>query len=108
MSPHSPAIRADFRWRGGIHRDAINNAKVSCTFAADLEEDVRRGLFERVRVHGLARFDATGRPTRIAVDYIAVLDRRTRRPSVREMRGLVPNLTGGIPAEVWVRQIRDA
>jgi hypothetical protein len=87
--------------------DAIGNAKVTCVFAAGLEEDVRRGLFERVRVHGLARFDVTGRPDRITVDSIAVLDRKTRRPSVSEMRGLVPDLTGGVPAEVWVRQIRD-
>lgn len=88
--------------------DAVHNARVACEFSAALEDDVRRGLFERVRVRGLARFDASGRPTHVRVEAITVLDRRAHRPTIREMRGLVPNLTGGLPSEVWVRQIRDA
>ena len=88
--------------------DALHRRRVICTADPGLEPAVKQGLFERVRVHGLVRFDRSGRPTRVRVESIQVLARGARRPTVDDLYGLAPNLTGGLPAHVWVRQIRDA
>jgi hypothetical protein len=102
VSGHDPKQLTFWLW------DALHHRRVICQFSPDLEADVKHGLFERVRVHGLATFDRFGRPSRLRADSITVLSRDAKRPRAADLLGLVPNLTGNLPAEVWVRQMRDA
>jgi hypothetical protein len=89
--------------------DVLHNRRIRCDFGLPLVDDVRRGLLERVRVYGLVTFDPLGHPVRVAdVRSIHVLGRDVRRPSPQDLRGLVPNLTGGLGSVEWVRRIRDA
>jgi hypothetical protein len=88
--------------------DVLYRRRVRCEFTPELVEQVKRGVWERVRVHGLVRFDRLGRPVRVQVQSIEVLPRTVTRPTAAALRGLVRGLTGGVPSEVWVRQMRDA
>jgi hypothetical protein len=88
--------------------DVLYNARVPCDFGRELLDKVRAGLGERVRVQGQIAFDRDGRPERMpeVVDLQVLSDRPRPRPA--ELRGLVPDMTGGLGAARWVRQIRDA
>ena len=88
--------------------DTLYGRRVRCEFPPTMWDDVRDGLQERVRVHGLVTFDRLGRPERVQVRSIQVLRHDRDRPRAAALFGLVPNLTGGVPSEVWVRRIRDA
>lgn len=88
--------------------DTLYGRRVRCDFPAEMWDDVKAGLQERVRVHGLVTFDRLGRPERVQVRSIQVLRQDRQRPRAATLLGLVPNLTGGVPSEVWVRRIRDA
>lgn len=88
--------------------DAIYGRRVRVDFGAEHLADVKRGLGERVRVHGLVVFDHRGRPQRVRdVRAIHVLG-LGRTPGPRELRGLARGLTGGLGAAEWVRRMRDA
>jgi hypothetical protein len=88
--------------------DVIYGRRISCDFERDLLENVREGLGERVRVHGRIAFDRDGRPERMReVIQLQVL-RDADRPRPADLRGLVPNMTGGLGAAKWIRRIRDA
>jgi hypothetical protein len=88
--------------------DTLYGRRVRCEFPASLWDDVRAGLQERVRVHGLVTFDHLGRPDRVQVRSIQVLGHDRKFPRAATLLGLVPNLTGGVPSDEWVRRIRDA
>lgn len=88
--------------------DAIYGRRVRVDITAEHVPDVRRGLEERVRVHGLVTFDHRGRPHRISdVRSIRVLG-LGHLPGPRDLRGLARGLTRGLGAEEWVRRMRDA
>jgi hypothetical protein len=88
--------------------DALYGRRVVCLFESGMWEDVRHGLQERVRVHGLVQFDRLGRPTSVQVRTIEVLEHGKKLPRAADLLGLVPDMTGGIPSHEWVRRIRDA
>ncbi len=88
--------------------DTLYGHRVRCDFPASMWDDVKAGVQERVRVHGLVTFDRLGRPERVQVRSIQVLRHDRQRPRAAALLGLAPNLTGGVPSEVWVRRIRDA
>lgn len=89
--------------------DVLYRRRVRCEFPPRLLDDVKRGLGERVRVHGRVTFDRFGRPLRIVdVTALEVLSATTTRPRPADLRGLVPNLTSGLDSADWVRRIRDA
>jgi hypothetical protein len=89
--------------------DVVYRRRVRCDFDPALIDDVRRGLLERVRVHGRVTFDRQGHPLRVVeVRSIHVLGRNVARPRPADLRGLVPDMTGGLGAVEWVRRIRDA
>ena len=88
--------------------DRLYGRRVRCEFPPRMWDDVRAGLQERVRVHGLVSFDHRGRPTSVQVRSLSVLAHDKRRPRAADLYGLVPGLTGGLPSDEWVRRIRDA
>jgi hypothetical protein len=89
--------------------DVLYRRRIRCDFPPSLLDEVRHGLLERVRVHGLVVFDQLGHPVRVAdVRAIQVLDRNISRPGPAALRGLAPGITGGLDAAEWVRRIRDA
>ncbi|HQH81090.1 MAG TPA: hypothetical protein PK599_06840, partial [bacterium] len=47
-------------------------------------------------------------PHKIAVEELIVLPSDNMLPSLRDLRGLIPNITGSLTSEEFVRKIRNA
>jgi hypothetical protein len=71
-------------------------------------DEVRRALRRYVTVYGLTEYiKGMPYPYRIVVERLE-LHPDVRPPSVRELIGIAPELTGGLPAETYIRSLRDA
>jgi hypothetical protein len=87
----------------------IGPSRVSCHFPSDLGEIALGAVGRFVEVRGalyrkrLARF-----PHRAEVKIIEVYPLEEELPTLEDLRGVAPGMTGDLPAEDFVRQIRDA
>ena len=79
---------------------------VGCTFPAGMFERVKDSLGSTVVVEGLVRYRADGTPVSIT-DIISMRIKAPPEGSITELRGTLPNLTSGVPAGEYVRQIRE-
>lgn len=98
---------------GGSNR--ANQFKVSnsvycieANFPADLAADAQKALGRYVSVSGRCfyRHDKL-RPYKMDVRKMAVFPAGKSHPSFEDIRGIMPNLTGGKSSEDFVRELRD-
>ena len=88
-------------------REHGTGAYVKCCLAADewFDELRDRALWgKRVLVEGRVAYDEGGTPLSI-VDVTSVIERKSG-PRIRDFRGSVPNLTGGLPTEDFIARVR--
>lgn len=88
-------------------REHGTGAYVKCCLAADewFDELRDRALWgKRVLVEGRVAYDEEGKPLSI-VDVTAVIERESG-PRIRDFRGSVPNLTGGLSTEEFIARVR--
>lgn len=88
--------------------DAVYGRQVRCDFAPEHLRIVKEALGERVRVNGRVQFDAIGRPERIVEIFSIRVLRPGSGPAPSDLRGMAPDITGGLDSVEWVRRIRDA
>jgi len=87
----------------------IGPVKISCHFSDKLVDSAIAAVGKYVEVRGVLKYKSVAQdPHEIAVDEIAVLPGDDALPSLHDLRGLVPNITGGLTAEEFVRKIRNA
>lgn len=80
---------------------------VTCYFGMELASQVEAALRKRVAVRGMVTYRGDGEPTSVsAVERLYVFPEAEMLPSVDDMVGIEPDLTGGAPSEVWLRQRR--
>lgn len=87
-------------WQEGTGR------RIEVRFTSADEEIIRRAWGRRVMVSGPLSRDVAGRPIRIRLRELHELPEATRLPS--EMAGIDPDMTGGLPADEYLREIRGA
>jgi hypothetical protein len=82
--------------------------KISARFPEDISDKVHDALKHPVRAVGMVfyRFRES-QPYHIEISDIERLDDGEPFPSLSELRGIAPGVTGGKPAEEYVREIRD-
>lgn len=86
----------------------IGPKKVTCHFSADLFPKARSGIGQFVEVRGVLKYKAAAAfPHEIAVQEVDVLPSEDELPEFAALRGAFPDLTHGLTAEEYVRQIRD-
>ncbi len=87
--------------------DAVHRWGVPCYFRPELLETVRFGLDKRIIATGRIRSDRAGKPQSMHVEAIDLLMDVEKLPKPSDIRGLAKSMTGGKPAEDYLRELRD-
>ena len=81
--------------------------RVACSFTEKMFAQVQAAIGRYVAVLGKIDYDETGTfPVNVEVNRIEAYE--DERPRLKDLFGLVPNLTGGIESAAYVRAMRDA
>jgi hypothetical protein len=87
----------------------IGPAKIACHFPIDLTKKAIEGVGKYVEVKGELKFKAISKyPHEIIVEEIEIFPPEEELPSLHDLRGIAPDLTGSLSSEQFVRKIRDA
>jgi hypothetical protein len=87
----------------------IGPVKISCHFSDKLVSAAIASVGKYVEVKGELKYKSVSQdPHEIAVEEINALPGDDALPSLRDLRGLVPNIIGSMTAEQFVRKIRNA
>jgi hypothetical protein len=87
----------------------IGPVKISCHFPDKMVSEAIAAVGKYVEVRGELKYKAVSQdPHEIAIEEVEVLPGDDSLPSLLSLRGLVPNITGSLTAEQFVRKIRNA
>ena len=87
---------------------AITNKAVRCNLPGDMEEQVIASLGKRVIVSGMVSYNLVGEPVKVEVYRLRVLKEERELPSIADMLGMAPDITGDLSTEEYIRRLRDA
>jgi len=79
---------------------------VTCKFSTDRLVEVKEALGKRVIISGSVQYNGKGEPLRVALDHMRVLRSNSELPTISQMRGYAPNLTGEMTTAEYMRSIR--
>ena len=86
---------------------AITQRAIKCNLPKGMEEEVVRSLGRRVIVSGLVSYNVRGEPLNVNVDHLRVLKDGKVLPSIDDMLGMAPDITGELTTEEYIRRLRD-
>lgn len=88
---------------------AIPPEKVNCFFPPDKIEEAREALGRKIRVSGELTYPkGNDFPRDVKVQTIELLPDDDDLPSLMDLRGVAPDVTGDLSSEEFVRNLRDA
>jgi hypothetical protein len=83
--------------------------RVVCKFTADNEDKALRAVKKTIAVTGLLYYkEGAYFPHTIDVTEIEILSPDSQLPKLSDLRGIAPDITGGMKSEEYVRKLRDA
>lgn len=85
----------------------VTGKAVECNLPGHLETDIIAALKRRVVVSGSIHRNWNGDPQRVEVERLRVLRENDELPSLDELMGSLPDLTGDLSTEEFIRMIRD-
>ena len=97
-------VSGKVHWFNVCH--AITGNTVKCELSEGLVDEFASNLGRRVIVSGLVSYNATGEPISIAVDRIRAFKEENTLPSIDDMIGLAPDITGELTTEEYIRELR--
>jgi hypothetical protein len=78
------------------------------TFREDLRTEIRAGVDRNVTIFGRLRFkNWDQQPYAVDAQKVDVHEEDNDLPSLNDLKGIAPNLTGGLRSDEWVRRLRD-
>ncbi|MDD8030281.1 MAG: hypothetical protein PHE62_12105 [Acidobacteriota bacterium] len=87
----------------------VGPIKISCHFSDNLVTEAIAAVGKYIEVRGELIYKSISQdPHKIAVEELIVLPSDNMLPSLRDLRGLIPNITGSLTSEEFVRKIRNA
>ncbi len=82
---------------------------VECRFRAEYMEEAKQAIGRKVRVHGTVHYrELEDFPYRVDVSEIEVLAHDSELPTLMELYGIAPNITGPLTSEDFVGRLRRA
>jgi len=90
-----------------VYQDATNKA-VSCAFSQTWLESAKEALGRRVSVAGVVHWNRKDEPVRVDVEDLRIMTSRGQLPPIVQLAGSVPDLTGGLTTEEYIRRIRES
>lgn len=88
--------------------DEIDRRPVKGSFTTELLRYVKEALGRRVLATGLISRNGTNQMVSLLVDELEILPQENQLPSVADLVGSDPGFTSGVPADEWVRRVREA
>ena len=85
----------------------VTGKAVECNLPSHLETEIIAALKRRVVISGAIHRNWNGDPHRVEVERLRVLRENDELPSLDELMGSLPNLTGDLSTEEFIRMIRD-
>lgn len=86
---------------------ALTHKAVTCKFEAEKWlTKVKDALGRRVSVQGIVHFNAKREPVRVDVESLRILREKDELPTIAELSGSQPDLTGDSPTDEFIRSIR--
>ena len=83
--------------------------RMDCFFPPDKIEEAREALDRKIRVSGELTYpEGSDFPKAVKVETIELLPEDDELPSLMDLRGIAPDLTGSLSSEEFVRNLRDA
>lgn len=89
-----------------IH-NPLYDRDVQCVVDTDMVERAIHAFGLRIAARGLVRMDRGGNVVRIRADQFEVMPSDEELPSIEDMRGAIPGLTGDMNTEDFVRVVRN-
>jgi hypothetical protein len=85
----------------------VGPKQIECDFAPELRGRVKEGLDSYVRVFGKLRYKwLSPFPYAVNVTELEVYPPEDELPTIMNLKGIVPGLTGGLSSEEFVEKIR--
>lgn len=82
---------------------------VKCYFPPELMDRAVQGLRQHVEVRGDLSCKAIAKfPDEIAVNHIKIFPKDEELPTLNDLKGMIPGLTGNLSIEDYLRKIRNA
>ena len=86
----------------------IGPEDVKCVFPSGKTEEFRRALGRKVMASGELTYPAgSDFPGSIKVETMEILPEDDELPSLSDLRGIAPGITGDLSSEEFVRMLRD-
>ena len=83
--------------------------QVFCSFSPDKMEEAREALGRKVKIFGELTYPRAGNfPKSVEVETIELIPEDDDLPSIMDLRGIAPDITGDLYSEEHVRDLRDA
>ena len=94
---------------GGIFNiyDLLSQQKIRCTMRRSRIREAIDAFDQRVAVHGLLQANENGTIIGVKMHRIEVLPADDQLPTVEEIAGLIPDLTGDMSTGEYMRVLRD-
>lgn len=86
---------------------AITQHSMRCKFDPRQFDVVKEALGRRVIVSGLVYFNFKHEPIRVDIEDVKTLPKEDELPTPGEIRGMVPDFTGSLRSESYVRSLRE-
>jgi hypothetical protein len=89
-----------------VYQDGTNKA-VTCAFSQTWLDSAKEALGRRVSVAGVVHWNRKDEPVRVDVEDLRTMKSRGELPPIVQLAGSVPDLTGDLTTEEYIRRIRE-
>ena len=86
---------------------SVTGKAVQCDLSLALEKEVIAALGQQVVVSGKIHRNLNGDPVKVTVEKLTVLPEKHQIPTLDDLMGSIPDLTGNLSTEEFIRMIRD-
>jgi hypothetical protein len=87
----------------------IGPSRVTCYFPNELKEAAIGAVGQFIEVHGIIHYKAVSTfPHQIDVKKLEVLPDEEELPSIFDLKGIAPGLTGGLSSEEFAQGLKDS
>ena len=87
-----------------VVEEALSGKLVQCVVRDDLIHDAKKAIGRDANVFGGQLVSRDGKHKAIMASRMRVLAREEDLPTIAEMKGIYPDMTGGLPSEVYVKK----
>ena len=85
---------------------SVTQKSVKCNLPKEFERQVINSLGRRVIASGIVSYNVKGEPLSVEVQKLRVLRSEDELPSIDDILGIAPDITGDLSTEEYIRSVR--